>query len=159
MAHTAETLLPWKEYCHNFNHSEMVHISRAKMVCKMHTPVYLFAGCSDEFKHHHLVSKNPTFLNTVKEVNFVFFLCLLNLFHCKKICFQNKGFHFYYCNYCSGCLNGMTEENIQAHLYDCSQHSSKFICCECGMVSEISYDTCTSFIFNSKLILFSKTTF
>ena len=30
----------------------------------------------------------------------------------------------------------MTEENIQAHLNECSQHSSKFICCECGMVSE-----------------------
>ena len=50
--------------------------------------------------------------------------------------FQNKGFHFYYCNYCGGCLNGMTEENIQTHLNDCSQHSSKFICLECGMVSE-----------------------
>ena len=51
----------------------------------------------------------------------------------------------------------MTEENIQAHLNDCNQHSSKFICCKCGMVSEISCGTCTSFIFNSKLILFSKT--
>ena len=30
----------------------------------------------------------------------------------------------------------MTEENIQAHLNDCSQHSSKFTCHECGMVSE-----------------------
>ena len=95
MAHTAETLLPWKEYCGDLNHSEMVHISRAKMVCKMHTPVYLFDGCSDEFKLHHLVSKNPTFLNTIMEVNFIFF--------------QNKGFHFYYCNYCGGCLNGMSE--------------------------------------------------
>ena len=76
-------------------------------------------------------------MNTIKQVNFVFFLCLFNSFHCKKkIFFQNKGFHFYYCNYCGGCLNGMTEENIQAHLNDCSQHSSKFICCECGMVSE-----------------------
>ena len=54
----------------------------------------------------------------------------------KKFFFQNKGFHFYYCNYSGGCLNGMTEENIQAHLNDCSQHSSKFICHECGMVSE-----------------------
>ena len=36
--HTAETLLPWKEYCHDLNHSEMVHISRAKMVCKMNIP-------------------------------------------------------------------------------------------------------------------------
>ena len=61
MAHTAETLLPWKEYCHDLNHSEMVHISRAKIVCKMHTQVYLFDGCSNEFKHHHLVSKNHTF--------------------------------------------------------------------------------------------------
>ena len=61
MAHTAETLLPWKEYCHNSNHSEMVHISRAKMVCKMHTLVYLFDGCNNEFKHHHLLSKNHTF--------------------------------------------------------------------------------------------------
>ena len=53
----------------------------------------------------------------------------------------------------------MTEENIQAHLNDCIQHLSRFICCECGMVSEISCDTCTFFIFNSKLILFSKTIF
>ena len=141
MAHTAETLLLWKEYCHDFNYSEMVHISKAKMVCKMYTLVCLFDGCSNKFKHNHLVSKNPTFLNTIKEVNF--FLCLLNSFHCKKNFFQNKGFHFYYCNYCGGCLNGMTEENIQAHLNDCSQHSSKFICHECGMVSEISCDTCT----------------
>ena len=58
MAHTAETLLPWNEY---LNHSEIVHISRAKIVCKMHTPVYLFDGCNNEFKHHHLVSKNHTF--------------------------------------------------------------------------------------------------
>ena len=36
----------------------------------------------------------------------------------KKFFFQNKGFHFYYCNYCGGCLNGMTEENIQANLND-----------------------------------------
>ena len=53
----------------------------------------------------------------------------------------------------------MTKENIQAHLNDCSQHSSKFIWRECEMVSKISCDTCTSFIFNSKLILFSKTKF
>ena len=52
MAHTTETLLPWNEYCRNLNHSEMVHISRAKMV---------FDGCNNEFKHHHLVSKNHTF--------------------------------------------------------------------------------------------------
>ena len=50
----------------------------------------------------------------------------------------------------------MSEEDIQAHLNDCNQHSSKFICRECGMVSEISCDTGTSFIFNSKLIIFTK---
>ena len=61
MAHTAETLPSWKEYCHNLNHSEMVHIFRAKMGCKMCTLVYLFDGCSNEFKHHHLVSTNHTF--------------------------------------------------------------------------------------------------
>ena len=44
----------------------------------------------------------------------------------------------------------MTEENIQAHLNECSQHSSKFICHECGMVSEISCGTCTSFCFQFK---------
>ena len=140
MAHTAETLLPWKEYCHDLNHSEMVHISRAKLVCKMHTPVYLFDGCSNKFKHHY-------FLNTIKQVNCVFFLCLLNSFHCRKKT-KNKGFHFYYCNYCGGCLNGMTEENIQAHLNDCSQHLSKFICCECGMVSE-------NFLWHMYFFLFS----
>ena len=31
------------------------------MVCKMHTPVYLFDGFSNEFKHHHFLSKNHTF--------------------------------------------------------------------------------------------------
>ena len=87
-------------------------------------------------------------MNTIKQVNFIFFLCLLNSFHCKKFFFQNKGFHFYYCNYCSGCLNGMTEENIQVHLNDCSQHSSKSICHECGMVSE-------NFLWHMHLFLFS----
>ena len=47
----------------------------------------------------------------------------------------------------------MTEENIQAHLNDCSQHSSKFICHECGMVSEnFLVAHALLFIFNSKLI-------
>ena len=41
----------------------------------------------------------------------------------KKFFFQNKGFHFYYCNYCGGCLNGRTEENIQAHLASIHQNS------------------------------------
>ena len=158
MVHTAETLLLWKEYCHDLNHSEMVHISRSKMVCKMHTQVYLFDGCSNEFKHQHLVSKTY-FFKHYKRGKLCFLLMSLKFISLQKIFFQNKGFHFYYCNYCGGCLNGMTEENIQARLNDCSQHSSKFICCECGMVSEISCDTCTSFIFNSKLILFSKTIF
>ena len=119
MGHTGETLLPYKEYCHDLNHSEMVHISRAKMVCKMHTPVYLFDGCSNEFKHHHKTGKLHFLLMSLKCISL-----------------QKTFFHFYYCNYCGGCLNGMTEENIQAHLNDCSQHSSKFICHECGMVSE-----------------------
>ena len=45
----------------------------------------------------------------------------------------------------------MTEENIQAHLNDCSQHSSKFICRECGMVSEnFLIAHALLFIFNSK---------
>ena len=87
-------------------------------------------------------------MNTIKQVNFIFFLCLLNSFHCKNISFQNKGFYFYYCNYCGGCLNCMTEENIQTHLNDCSQHSSKFICHECGMVSE-------NFLWHMHFFLFS----
>ena len=87
-------------------------------------------------------------MNTIKQVNFIFFLFLLNSFHCKNSFFQNKGFHFYYCNYCGGCLNGMIEENIQAHLNDCSQHSSKFICRECGMVSE-------NFLWHMHFFLFS----
>ena len=97
----------------------------------MHTPVYLFDGCSNEFKHHHLVSKNQHY----KKGKLHFLLMSLK-FISLQFFFQNKGFHFYYCNYCGGYLNGMTEENIQAHLNDCSQHSSKFICRECGMVSE-----------------------
>ena len=94
-------------------------------------------------------------MKTIKLVNFVFFFCLLNSFHCKKKIFQNKGFHFYYCYYCGGCLNGMTEENIQVHLNGCSQHSSKFICNECGMVSEHAL----LFIFNSNLFYLFKTKF
>ena len=43
----------------------------------------------------------------------------------------------------------MTEENIQAHLNDCSQHSSKFICRECGMVSE-NFLVAHALLFNSK---------
>ena len=43
----------------------------------------------------------------------------------------------------------MTEENIQAHLNDCSQHSSEFICREC----RISCSTCTS------ILQFKKTLF
>ena len=50
-------------------------------------------------------------------------------------------------------LNGMTEENMQAHLNDCSQHSSKFICHGCGMVSEnFLVPHALLFIFNSKFI-------
>ena len=49
----------------------------------------------------------------------------------------------------------MTEENIQAHLNDCGQHSSKFICRECRMVSEnFLVAHVLLFIFNSKLINF-----
>ena len=87
-------------------------------------------------------------MNTIKQVCFIFFfLYLLYSFHCKKK-ILSKGFHFYYCNYCGGCLNGMTEENVQAHLNDCSQHSSKFICCECGMVSK-------NFLWHMHFFLFS----
>ena len=51
----------------------------------------------------------------------------------------------------------MTEENIQAHLNDCSQHSSKFICCECGMVSEnFLVAHALLFIFNSKFTILKK---
>ena len=147
MEHTAETLLPWKEYCHNLNHSKMVHISKAKMVCKC----TLWCIClMDVVTSLNIITceYKSYFLNTIKQVNFTFFLCLLNSFHCKNIIFQNKGFHFYYCNYCGGCLNGVTEENVQAHLNDCSQHSSKFICHECGMVSE-------NFLWHMHFFLFS----
>ena len=81
----------------------------------------------------------------------------LNFISLPKKFFQNKGFHFYYCNYCGGCLNGMTEENIQAHLNDSSQHSSKFICRECGMVSEnFLVAHALLFIFYSKIYNFFK---
>ena len=96
----------------------MVHISRGKMVCKMHTPVYLFDGCSNEFKHHHLVRKKKLFEH-YKTSRLHFLLLSLKFISLQKnYFFQNKGFHFYYCNYCAGCLNGMTEETIQAHLND-----------------------------------------
>ena len=77
-----------------------------------------------------------------------FLLMSLKFISLQKIFFQNKGFHFYYCSYCIGCLNGMTEENIHAHLNGCSQHSSKFICCECGMISE-------NFLWHMHFFLFS----
>ena len=132
----------------------MVHISRAKMVCKMYTPVYLFDGCSNEFKHHHFMRQKSYFLNTIKQVNFVFFLCLLNSFHCKKNFFQNKGFHFYYCSYCSGCLNGMTEENIQAHLNTVASIHQNSFAVNVEWSVKISCGACTSFYFQFKLILF-----
>ena len=113
----------------------------------MHTPVYLFDRCSNEFKHHHLVSKIILFEH-YKTGKLHFLLMSLKFISLQKKIFQNKGFHFYYCNYCGGCLNGMTEENIQAHLNDCSQHSSKFICRECGMVSE-------NFLWHMHFFLFS----
>ena len=54
----------------------------------------------------------------------------------------------------------MTEENIQAHLDDCSQHSSKFICHECGMVSEnFLVAHALLFIFNSKFYNLKKKLF
>ena len=36
----------------------------------------------------------------------------------KKHYIRTKDFISTICNYCGGCLNGMTEENIQAHLND-----------------------------------------
>ena len=52
----------------------------------------------------------------------------------------------------------MTEENIQAHLNDCSQHSSKFICRECGMVSE-HFLVAHALLFNSKFYNLKKKLF
>ena len=52
----------------------------------------------------------------------------------------------------------MTEENIQAHLNDCSQHSSKFICHECGMVSE-NFLVAHALLFNSKFYNLKKKLF
>ena len=49
----------------------------------------------------------------------------------------------------------MTEENIQAHLNDCSQHSSKFICHECGMVSE-NFLVAHALLFKFKILQFLK---
>ena len=94
MSHTAETLLPWKEYCHDLNHSEMVHFSRAKMMCKMHTLVYLFDGCSNKFKHHHLVSKIILFEH-YKKSKFHFLLMSLKFISLQnKFCFRTKDFIF-----------------------------------------------------------------
>ena len=71
----------------------MVHISRAKMVCKMHTLVYLFDGCNNEFKHHHLVSKNHTFLTLYKTGKLHFLLMSLNFISLqKKFFFRTKDF-------------------------------------------------------------------
>ena len=54
----------------------------------------------------------------------------------------------------------MTEENIQAYLNDCSQHSSKFICHECGMISEnFLVAHALLFIFNLKFYNFFKKLF
>ena len=44
----------------------------------------------------------------------------------------------------------MSEEIIQAHLNDCSQHLSKFICLQCGMVSEIFLSHMHFFYFQFK---------
>ena len=51
----------------------------------------------------------------------------------------------------------MTEGNIQAHLNNYSQHSSKFICHECEMVSEnFLVAHALLFIFNSKFYILKK---
>ena len=68
----------------------MVHISRAKMVYKMHTPVYLFDGCNNEFKHHHLVSKNHTFWTLYKTGKLHFLLMSFNLI--SNFFFRTKDF-------------------------------------------------------------------
>ena len=94
MAHTPEILLSWKEYCHDLNHSEMVHISRAKMVCKMHTPLYLFGGCSNKFKHHHLVSKNPTVFKHYKKGKLHFLLMSLKYISLQKIFLSEQRISF-----------------------------------------------------------------
>ena len=53
----------------------------------------------------------------------------------------------------------MSGENIQAHLNDYSQHSSKSICSECGIVSDISCDTCTSLFSIQNLFYFRRQIF
>ena len=68
----------------------------------------------------------------------------LNLISLQKNFFSEQRISF---------LNSMTEENIQAHLNDCSQHSSKFICRECGMVSE-NFLVAHALLFNSKFYNF-----
>ena len=58
----------------------------------MNTPVYLFDGCSNEFKHHHLVSKNPTFVNTIKDKLCFLLMSLKFISLQKKFFFRTKDF-------------------------------------------------------------------
>ena len=59
----------------------------------MHTPVYLFEGCSNEFKHHHLVNKNHTFYKHYKRGKLHFLLMSLKFISLqKKISFRTKDF-------------------------------------------------------------------
>ena len=55
----ANTLVPWQKVCKKVGHREMIHISRARVICKNHDPVYLFHDADHEFQTFHMVNIFP----------------------------------------------------------------------------------------------------
>lgn len=51
-----QSFTPWDETCKKLNHGEMIHITRAQITCKMHSPVFLFPEPDSEFMRFHMVS-------------------------------------------------------------------------------------------------------
>ena len=55
MVRSSTVVKPWKMYCADNKHPEMIPIWRGKLICNAHRPVLLFTSIDDSFKHHFLV--------------------------------------------------------------------------------------------------------
>ena len=55
MATSSVVVKPWKMYCTDNMHPEIIPIWRGKIICNEHRPVLLFTSIDDSFKHHFAV--------------------------------------------------------------------------------------------------------
>ena len=55
MAKSSIVVKPWKTYCTDNKHPEIIPIWRGKIICNTHRPVLLFTSIDDSFKHHFVV--------------------------------------------------------------------------------------------------------